>query len=259
MHSLKILIVEDNLTIAMEIESCLQDLGYLVCGVARNDNKALEFVKTHQPDLIIMDIELEKGSVDGIELTKQIKQQKDIPIIYLTSHFNNAVIRKRAFSTNPQNFLLKPEDINNTKLSIAIELAIKNHCSAEEEDTNEALLVENASNSSFYLKQNKRLLKIKFDDIVYLEAHGESVFIYTDEIRLIFTIGLGKTLAKLNRSNILRIQKSYAINADKIHSYISSDKERKIFVHYKNDLKELSFSDTFRDIIINYHPRLTTK
>jgi len=259
MYSLKILIVEDNLTIAMEIESCLQDLGYLVCGVARNDQKAHELVKTHQPDLIIMDVELEEGSVDGIELTKQIKQERDIPVIYLTSHFNDAVIRKRAFSTNPQSFLLKPEDINNTKLSIAIELAITNHFSELEEDTSGALLVEDSLDTYFFIKQNKRLLKICFDDIVYLQAHGESVFIYTDEMRLIFTVGLGKTLAKLNRPHIIRIQKSYAINADKIQSYISSDKERKVFVHYKKDVKELIFSDNFREVIVNYHPRLTTK
>jgi len=259
MYSLKILIVEDNLTIAMEIESCLQDLGYLICGVARNDHKAHELVKTHQPDLIIMDVELEKGSVDGIELTKQIKEERDIPVIYLTSHFNDAVIRKRAFSTNPQSFLLKPEDLNNTKLSIAIELAIKNHFSEEDKDISEIPLIEDSAGNYFYLKQDKRLLKVSIEEIVYLEAHGESVFIYTDEQRLIFTLGLGKTLAKLNRSHLIRIHKSYAINANKIHSYISSDKEKKVFVHYKENLKELSFSDNFKATIINYHPRLTTK
>lgn len=259
MHLLKIVIVEDNLTIAMEIRSCLEDLGYIVCGVARNDKKAHEMVKLHQPDLIIMDVELEEGSVDGIELTKEIKKLNDLPIVYLTSHYNDALIRQRAISTKPQSFLLKPEDINPAKLSIEIELAIKHHFSDTAVDSNDTLLIKNPNDQFFFIKKNKKMLKLSFDDVIYLEANGESVFIYTDEDRLIFMLGLGKTIEKMNRPNILRIQRGFAINADKIHSYISNDKQKVVFLHHNNKLKELPFSDMYRTAITNYHPRLTTK
>ena len=243
----------------MEIESCLEDLGYTVCGVARNDKKAHQMVELHQPDLIVMDVELEKGSVDGIELTKQIRKLRDLPVIYLTSHYDDAVIRKRAFSTKPQSFLLKPQDINNTKLSIAIELAIKNHFSEEDDDISDTLLIEDSADTCFYIKQNKLMLKICFDDIVYMEANGESVFIYTDKERIIFMLGLGKTLERINRPNIIRIQRSFAINADKIHSYISNDKEKVVYIQYNNTTKKLPFGENYRATIANFHPRLTTK
>jgi len=259
MHTLKILIVEDNLLIALELKTCLQELGYNVCGVASSDKKAHELIKVQQPDLIMMDIELEKGSVDGIELTKQIKKDHDLPIIYLTSHFDKAAIRNRAFSTNPQNFLLKPVDINSAKLSIAIELAIRKHYSEDDDNIEDTLLVEDKNDSSFFIKQNRRMLKICFDDIVYLKGNGESVFIHTDTERILFMLRLGKTLEKLNRPNIIRIHKSHAINADKIHSYISTDKEKIVFFHHNNSKKELPFSEMYRATIANYHPRLTTK
>jgi len=259
MHTLKILIVEDNLLIALEIETCLQELGYYVCGVAPTDKKAHELIKAHQPDLILMDIELEEGSVDGIELTRQIQKEQDLPIIYLTSHFDKARIRKRAFSTHPQNFLLKPLDINPAKLSIAIELAIRNHYSEDDEITDDTLMIEDSKDLCFFIKQNKKILKICFDDIVYLEGNGESVFIHTDTERILFMLRLGKTLEKLNRPHLIRIHKSHAINADKIHSYTSTDKIKTVCLHYNNSKKELPFTEMYRASIANYHPRLTTK
>jgi len=256
MQPLKILVVEDQVPIAMELEDCLTELGYQVCGIATNDEKAVELFSTEKPDLVFMDIELEKGSMDGIKLAKQLKKATDFPIIYLTSFYADAVIRKRAFSTNPQSFLIKPQDLNVTKLSIEIELAIKNHYSQKLAGE---VLIKHFDNNSFFLKQNKRMLKIQYADIVYLQANGETTFIYTDNQRLIFATGLGKTIDKLSRPYFIRIHKGFAVNANKIHSYsTSSDKEKKIFLNLDEKQVELPLGDRYRTNLINYHPRLTS-
>lgn len=259
MQPLKILIVEDNVTIAMELEDCLTELGYVVCGKARNDKKAIEIFEQEKPDLVFMDVELAKGSIDGIKLTKVLKKIDDFPVIYLTAFYENAEIRKRAFSTKPQSFLLKPQDLNITKLSIEIELAIKNHYSQKRADE---FLLKHFDDRSFFLKQNKRMLKVHYHEIVYFQARGESTFIYLEkgEQRLIFATGLGKTLDKLDKSFFIRTHRSYAVNANKIHSYTSSSNEKKkyIYLNYQDKQIDLPLSDKYRTNLINYHPRLTS-
>jgi len=257
MQTLKILIVEDELTVAMEIESCLQDLGYTVCGVARNDEVARALVDEHEPDLIIMDIDLGKESVDGIELSQQLKKTHHLPIVYLTNLYKDKDIVKRAIKSDPQGFLMKPQDINTNKLSIAIEMVLMKYHAPGEESEN-LLLVEETSSKSFFIKQRKSILKIDFDDIVYFESNGESVYIYTEHERLFFTLGMGPTLKKLKRTNFIRIHRSYAINGDKIHSYISNDKEKKVYINFKEEQKAIPLGETFKQNLTSYFPRLTS-
>ncbi len=81
----KILIVEDEVLVAKDLESRIKGLGYNVCGKATTAEKALDLVKHHQPDLVMMDIVL-KGEMDGIEAADHIRSTKGIPIIFITAY-----------------------------------------------------------------------------------------------------------------------------------------------------------------------------
>ena len=102
----RILIVEDEVLIAMIMEECLIVEGYEVVGVASKGEDALEYAETHKPDLIIMDIFL-KGEIDGIETTEHINEHHDVPVIYLTSN-TDLPTYKRAGKTAHYGYYEKP-------------------------------------------------------------------------------------------------------------------------------------------------------
>ena len=78
----KILVVEDENLIAMEIQDRLKALGYNVPAVVPSGEEAVNLTSQIKPDLVLMDIRL-NGSMDGIEAAKQIRKHLDIPIVFL--------------------------------------------------------------------------------------------------------------------------------------------------------------------------------
>lgn len=122
--ALNILIVEDEWVIALSIKRHLTRLGYKVAGTANSAEKALELVATTQPDLVLMDIYLQ-GEKDGIEAAEVIRQQFNLPIVFLTAHADEATLTE-AIATRPYGYVVKP--FEEQDLSIAIQVALANHC-----------------------------------------------------------------------------------------------------------------------------------
>ncbi len=101
-----ILIVEDESIVALDLQSRLQRLGYLAPAFVATGPDAIAKTVEIQPDLILMDIKL-RGEMDGIEAARQIREQFDIPVIYLTA-FADETTLQRAKITGPYGYLLKP-------------------------------------------------------------------------------------------------------------------------------------------------------
>ncbi len=113
----KILIVEDETIVALDIKSAVKKLGYEVTDTATNHDEALASIKKLQPDIILMDVNLE-NSKDGIQTAKDIQKLKSIPIIYLTAYTDDETM-KRAVETSPVGYLIKPfkrEELKSTIL-----------------------------------------------------------------------------------------------------------------------------------------------
>ncbi|NYB51750.1 MAG: PAS domain S-box protein [Methanobacteriaceae archaeon] len=106
MSEAKILVVEDEGLTAMEIQRKLKNWGYKVPSFAFSRKEAVKKAKEMKPDLILMDVML-KGEGDGVDAAKEIKSEQDIPIIYITA-YDDIKTRKRAESTNPDAYLIKP-------------------------------------------------------------------------------------------------------------------------------------------------------
>ena len=117
----KILIVEDERIVAMDLGEKVRQCGYEVFATVHSGEKALEVVDSQQPDFIIMDIMLE-GDLDGIETTKIIKKKfSNIPVAFSTAYADEDT-RLRAHETEPAGFLVKP--VNRAMLREAIERAL---------------------------------------------------------------------------------------------------------------------------------------
>ena len=120
MEKAKILIVEDEAIIAMEIESQLQSLGYEVTSIVDTGEKAIEKAEVDKPDLILMDIRI-KGEMDGIDTAEEIRNRFGIPVIFSTAYLDENRI-ERAKITMPFGYVLKP--IQERDLRVTIEMAL---------------------------------------------------------------------------------------------------------------------------------------
>jgi CRP-like cAMP-binding protein/CheY-like chemotaxis protein len=122
-QSKKVLVVEDEAIVAMDIEASLRELGYQVTDVVDTGEGAMKKADENRPDLVLMDIKL-KGETDGITAAGYVRDKLKLPVVFLTSFGDEATLR-RAKVTLPYGYILKPyEQID---LRTAIELALHRH------------------------------------------------------------------------------------------------------------------------------------
>ena len=123
MRTAKMLIVEDESVVAMDIQRGLTTLGYPRPELAASGTEALEKASELRPDLVLMDIRLH-GDMDGIDAAEQIRANLGIPVVYLTAYADDKTV-ERATKTQPYGYILKP--FRERELGTAIEVALYNH------------------------------------------------------------------------------------------------------------------------------------
>ncbi len=116
----RILIVEDESIVALDLANSLEKMGYCVAGQVARGADAIRAAEDLHPGLVLMDIRL-KGEVDGIEAAEQIRARCDIPVIFLTAHADEDTLQ-RARVTEPFGYLLKPFDDRTLDSNISIAL-----------------------------------------------------------------------------------------------------------------------------------------
>lgn len=118
---MKILIVEDEYPIALDIEITLRKRGYDIVGIAPNYNKAIQLLSSYNVDLVLLDINLESDK-SGLDIAREINSKYEAPIVFLTAYSDKRTFDK-ALELSPSGFISKPfkeVDVVNT-----IEIAFK--------------------------------------------------------------------------------------------------------------------------------------
>ncbi|HQJ88665.1 MAG TPA: response regulator [Methanoregulaceae archaeon] len=118
----QILVVEDDEIIASLIERILQKKDYIVAGKVQTGEDAIRRAAEIQPDLVLMDIGL-KGAIDGIYAARYINIVFNIPVIFLTGHYDDETI-ERAKVAEPLGFITKP--FNDKDIYSSVEIALYN-------------------------------------------------------------------------------------------------------------------------------------
>ena len=114
--AVKVLIIEDEPLISMDLESLLEGLGHDVCGIARTHTEALKLVPECSPDLILADIQLGDGSsgLDAVNELKAAQHATDTPVVFITAYPERFLIGQQP----PSAWLLakpfQPETVINT-------------------------------------------------------------------------------------------------------------------------------------------------
>jgi two-component system, response regulator PdtaR len=125
----KLLVVEDEGIVALDLQERLVGLGYEVLAIVPSAEEALDAVEKENPDLALMDICL-KGEIDGTLLAARFRMEYDIPVIFLTAYSTDPILC-RAKMAAPYGYLLKP--YSERELKTNIEMALHHHALALEQ------------------------------------------------------------------------------------------------------------------------------
>jgi diguanylate cyclase (GGDEF)-like protein/PAS domain S-box-containing protein len=123
MSQTRILIVEDEIIVATDIQTTLLGLGYDVLDIVSSGEEAIHRVQELQPDFVLMDIRLQ-GELDGIQAAEAITESCSIPILFLTAYADQKTL-ERAKLTKPMGYILKP--FEERELYTTIEVALYRH------------------------------------------------------------------------------------------------------------------------------------
>lgn len=217
-QSVRILIVEDEFAIALDLETQLKKWGHEIVGIANSFDQAMQKISQKDPKLIILDIHL-KGQKTGIDLGKHLVHSLEIPFIYLTA-FGDDKTFEEARSTFPFAFLTKP--FNSKGLKRSIELAINQFESNKQKlpqlsDLLEKLRNNNANSSDtiFFTKEGNKVRKINIEHIQYISAFDNYAKVHTNTEMIIVHESMSTLEKKLSSHKIIRVHRSYlvAINA----------------------------------------------
>jgi DNA-binding response OmpR family regulator len=185
----KILIIEDESIIALNLKEILMELGYEPCGIAPNRCKTIAILdKGIKPDLVLMDIYL-KGPTTGIELAKELTGIfPNLPVVFLTANSELSTI-KQASETFAYGYLIKPYQASH--LQAAIEVAIKK-AEKDNQDISNLKSVTNINKTLEYklsLDKNVKLKNVKL-------RYG---YLFDKERKILY---LGKNMVKLTSKEL---------------------------------------------------------
>lgn len=232
----KILIVEDELLISKGISAILEEKGYNTLMVPSGE-EALAQILTYSPDLILMDIGLE-GKLDGMSTAGIIKQQYNVPVIFITDHKDYLVYRQ-AQTAAPSDYIGKP--VLAATLLKAVNNAFNNIASLDLSRTPLRPLGERVENGIFVFEDGI-YHKVLFADILYLKASKNYTdIICTDKKTFKVTLSSNHVVSQMACPAIVRVNKSFYINIHRVDSMTAKtlligDKEFTMTDLYKQDI-----------------------
>ncbi|PRY88575.1 DNA-binding LytR/AlgR family response regulator [Mongoliibacter ruber] len=207
----KILIVEDELELALNIEEIVQSFGYEVSGIYADAKSVLSYLESSKVDLILMDIQI-RGDIDGIDLCYKVKDLYNIPIVFLTAYSDQQYL-ERISNVMYNGYLLKPFKVDGLKSAIYLALNSNNY----------PKLTPDYDKLNLKIRDKGYVVPIPVSEILYLKADG----LYTKVITLAKSYVVRDILkdlqAQLPHQVFVRPHKSYLVNVNHIASYNSKE------------------------------------
>jgi DNA-binding LytR/AlgR family response regulator len=241
MRKTNVLVVEDEAIVSKDIQHSLIKLGYNVLGSASTGEKAIELALELKPDIVLMDIML-KGALTGIDVADQIREQLDVPVIYLTAYADENTLA-RVKVTEPYGYIIKP--FKEIDIHTSIEMALFKHQKVSDVKRERDLLyslVENKENKDFiFVKSNSRLVKLKTSDIYFVEALKDYVVINALNSRYTIHSTMKDMEKKLPSDEFIRVHRSFIVRLDKIAAIEQPN------LILENDKKVIPIGGSYKD------------
>ena len=235
--SFKCIIVDDE-PLAIEIlESYVAKVEQLqLLSTFRNAVSAFTFLQQHSVDLIFLDIQMPKLS--GIDFLKTLKNP---PKVIFTTAFRDYALQ--GFELEIVDYLLKPIPFDRFLKAVAKVL----HQPAAASSTSKPDVVPD---NYVYFKVDKKMIKTKMADVLYIESVKDYVKVKTGEREIVTQQKISYLEESLPREQFLRIHRSFIVNLEKIDAYSATDVEIgkhsiPIGRNYKNDVMKVLAMNIF--------------
>ncbi len=199
MKSLNIYIVEDEPLIVSTIEVALRKQGFYALGNTDNFKSAIKDIERLNPDLVLIDIQLE-GHKDGVDLALELDKIQQ-PYLFLSSQTDPSTIN-RVKQTNPLGYIVKP--FTETGLRTNIELAWHNYSESKQQ--------------FLTIKHEGRLHRINQNTIYYLKAFDNYCYIVTQSQTYLVPHTLKHVFEQLENTEFIKTHRSYVVNLNHILS-----------------------------------------
>lgn len=242
-QSIKILIVEDNVIIADDMQSMLEEIGYEIVDNVIVYEQAEEVLKNNHVDLVLIDIILASDKT-GIDLGKHIREKYNIPFIFVTSNSDRATV-ENAKTVKPNGYLVKPFEQQDLYTSIEIALSGFNYDEKPgvREFSDDKPLSSSVLKDSIFVKKQHLYYRIQFEDIRFIKADNVYLEVNTVDKKFLVRSPLKDYLEKLPANKFYRAHKSYIVNVDHIDAINSKD------IMINNTL--IPISKEFKEFIIS--------
>lgn len=241
MAKTNVLVVEDESIVSKDIQHSLKKLGYNVAGAASTGEKAIDLALDIKPDVVLMDIML-KGDMTGIEAASKIREELNIPVVYLTAYADEATLAKAKVS-EPYGYIIKP--FKEIDIHTSIEMAIYKHAKEKEvlkeRDFLYSIVESKDSKDFIFVKSNSRLIKLKTSDIYYIEALKDYVVINALNSRYTIHSTMKDIEKKLPQEEFLRVHRSFIVALDKIAAIEQPN------LILENDKKVIPIGGSYKD------------
>lgn len=246
---IRILIVEDNVIIADDMQSMLEEIGYEIVDNVIVYEQAVEVLKNKEVDLVLIDIILASDKT-GIDLGKHIREKYNIPFIFVTSNSDRATV-ENAKTVKPNGYLVKP--FEQQDLYTSIEIALSNFDYSEKKQSSsgansvaeeeESVVSNSVLKDSIFVKKQHLYYRIQFGDIQFIKADNVYLEVNTVDKKFLVRSPLKDYLEKLPKNKFYRAHKSYIVNVDHIDAINSKD------IMINNNL--IPISKDFKEFIIS--------
>lgn len=219
----KVLILEDDPFMRLDLEESLQVSGFQVTKAASNSEEAIVSLKADPPDIAILDIELKGSLLDGIQTARIIKEHLQIPIIFLTAIVDEKVVQ-RAKEVSPAYYLIKPT--SPLQLDIAIDMALENFWKEHDAQPYHSLEAHSSRpnivhpvKNTLFVKNKGKYQRVLVDQIYWIEAANSSIIIETDVGKFVLSANLKNFQKQFNHPSLVKIHRSYIVNIEKICAF----------------------------------------
>ena len=230
---IKALIVDDEPLAQDILETYIEQIPDItLAGKCSNAIEATAFLNDHDVDVILLDIQMPQ--LTGIQFVKSLNHP---PMIVFTTAYPNYALE--GFELDAVDYLLKPISMERFLKAMNKVRSQMSHSSAHGRGDQEE--------DFFFVKADKKLVKVKFSDILYIEGLKDYVIIRMEEGRVI-TLQTMKSLEdKLPANKFMRIHRSYIVALDKIHALVGNMVE----VMEKGQSKHLPVGKNYRDELLD--------
>lgn len=208
------------------MQSMLEEIGYEIVDNVIVYEQAVEVLKNKEVDLVLIDIILASDKT-GIDLGKHIRENYNIPFIFVTSNSDRATV-ENAKTVKPNGYLVKPFEQQDLYTSIEIALSnftsVKNNGASEsQEEEDDRLMSNKVLKDSIFVKKQHLYYRIQFGDIQFIKADNVYLEVNTVDKKFLVRSPLKDYLEKLPQHKFYRAHKSYIVNVDHIDAINSKD------------------------------------